>query len=81
MDQTEAVEAVGGPRDDTGVIETLVGLVETGPLALGTFTTAQILAVNGPAPGLPVPEPAVLAEAVVILLPGGSRSRSRTATR
>jgi len=46
------------------VIATLVELTRTGPLALGTFTTAQILAVNGPAPGLPVPEPAVLAEAV-----------------
>lgn len=50
--------------DAHDVIATLVELTRTGPLALGTFTTAQILAVNGPAPGLPVPEPAVLAEAV-----------------
>ena len=53
-----------GPSTADGVMRTIVGLVETGPLALGSFTTAQILAVNGPAPGLPVPEPAVLAEAV-----------------
>lgn len=49
---------------DEGLLATLVELAATGPLALGTFTTAQVLAVNGPAPGIPVPEPEVLAEAV-----------------
>ena len=70
----EAAEA-----DD--VIATLVELTRTGPLALGTFTTAQILAVNGPAPGLPVPEPAVLAEAVRGLVARGMAVPVTAATR
>jgi hypothetical protein len=56
---------------DAGLLATLVELASTGPLALGTFTTAQVLAVNGPAPGLPVPEPEVLAEAVRDLVARG----------
>ena len=64
MAHTQAASVAARTDDDDAVIKTLVGLVETGPLSLGAFTTAQILAVNGTAPGMPAPEPAVLAEAV-----------------
>lgn len=64
MDNVQQGPGAQPPAGDAGVVATIVELVQTGPLALGAFTTAEILAVNGPAPGLPVPEPAVLAEAV-----------------
>jgi hypothetical protein len=59
---SQADKAPSGSPED--VVKIVVDLVQTGPLVLGTYTTAQVLAVNGPSPELPAPEPPVLAEAV-----------------
>ena len=56
-------------------MQIVVDLAATGPLNLGTYTTAQVLAVNGPSPGLPAVEPLVLAEAVRSLVAIGMAVR------